>query len=61
MRTIVQVEYRNGLLTVREEILQFLGHPFTTLNMAVFAPMPRASVSTAIAVNPGLFRSTLKP
>ena len=26
MRTIVQVEYRSGLLTVREEILQFLGH-----------------------------------
>lgn len=27
MRAIVQVEYRSGLLTVREEILQFLGHP----------------------------------
>lgn len=27
MRTIVQVEYRSGLLTVREEIRQFLGHP----------------------------------
>ncbi len=27
MRTIVQVEYRLGLLAVREEILQFLGNP----------------------------------
>lgn len=27
MQTIVQVEYRPGLLTVREEILQFLGNP----------------------------------
>jgi hypothetical protein len=27
MRTIVQVEHRSGLLTVREEILQFFGHP----------------------------------
>jgi hypothetical protein len=25
MRKIIQVEYRSGLLTVREEILQFLG------------------------------------
>ncbi len=29
-----------------------------TLNMAVVAPMPRASVSTARAVKPGCFRST---
>src|SRR6185436_12524460 len=29
----------------------------TTLNIAVFAPIPRASVSTAAAVNPGAFRS----
>jgi hypothetical protein len=26
-----------------------------TVKMAVFAPMPRASVKTAIAVNAGLF------
>lgn len=31
MRTIVQVEYRSGLLTVREEILQFLGHPVVSV------------------------------
>ena len=29
--------------------------PLTTLKMAVFAPMPSASVRMAIAVNPGLF------
>ena len=28
-----------------------------TLNIALFAPMPRASVSTATAVNPGAWRS----
>jgi hypothetical protein len=28
---------------------------FTTLKIAVFAPMPSASVNTAIAVNPGRF------
>jgi hypothetical protein len=27
------------------------------LNMAVFAPMPRARVNTTTAVKPGLFRS----
>jgi hypothetical protein len=31
MRTIVQVEYRSGLLTVREEILQFLGCPVVSV------------------------------
>ena len=31
MRTIVQVEYRPGLLTVREEILQFLGNPVVSV------------------------------
>jgi hypothetical protein len=31
--------------------------PFTTLKIAVFAPIPSASVITAMAVNPGLFRS----
>lgn len=31
MRTIVQVEYRSGLLTVREEILQFPGHPVVSV------------------------------
>ena len=30
---------------------------FTTLKIAVFAPMPSASVSTAIAVNAGLLRT----
>src|SRR6266566_2894320 len=29
---------------------------FTTLNTAVFAPIPRARVSTAVVVNPGLLR-----
>src|SRR6266513_5015913 len=32
----------------------------TTLKMAVFAPMPSASVSTATAVKPGFFRSWRK-
>jgi len=31
MRTIVQVEYRPRLLTVREEILQFLGNPVVSV------------------------------
>jgi hypothetical protein len=34
---------------------------FTTLNIAVFAPIPSASVSTAIAVTPGRFNSIRKP
>src|SRR5215469_15288908 len=34
---------------------------FTTLNMVVFAPIPRASVSSASAVNPGDLRSIRKP
>jgi hypothetical protein len=33
----------------------------TTEKMAVFAPMPRASVSTATSVKPGLFASTRSP
>src|SRR4030095_3630933 len=32
----------------------------TKLNMAVFAPMPSASVSTATAVNPGVFSNWRK-
>lgn len=31
--------------------------PLTTENIAVFAPMPRANVSTATVVNPRLFQS----
>jgi hypothetical protein len=31
MRTIVQVEYRPGLLSVEEEILQFLGNPVVSV------------------------------
>src|SRR6516225_9955780 len=34
--------------------------PSNTLKMAVFAPMPRPSASTATSVNPGLFTSTWK-
>src|SRR5467141_2330642 len=34
--------------------------PFTTLKMAVFAPMPSASVSTATAVKPGFFSNWRK-
>src|SRR2546430_175526 len=33
---------------------------FTTLKIAVFAPMPSASVSTATAAKPGFFRSWRK-
>ena len=33
----------------------------TTLKMAVFAPMPSASASTAMAVNAGLFVSIRRP
>src|SRR5438477_4866704 len=33
---------------------------FTKLNMALFAPMPSASVSTATAVKPGFFSSWRK-
>src|ERR1700721_172600 len=35
--------------------------PLTTLKIAVFAPMPSDSVSTAMAVNAGLFRSIRAP
>jgi len=38
MRAIVQGEYRSGLLTVREEILQFLGNPV----VSVFGSMPQS-------------------
>src|SRR6266540_6758381 len=34
--------------------------PLTTLNMAVFAPMPSARVNTATAVKPGFFSSWRK-
>lgn len=34
---------------------------FTKLNIAVFAPMPRASVATATAVKPGFFPSIRNP
>ena len=33
---------------------------FTTLKIAVFAPMPSARTRTTIAVNPGLFLKVLK-
>jgi hypothetical protein len=33
----------------------------TTLKMAVFAPMPKASVKTTTAVNPGFFQSIRSP
>jgi hypothetical protein len=33
----------------------------TTLNMAVFAPIPSASVTTAMAAKPGDLPSTRKP
>ena len=35
----------------------FSSTPSTTLKMAVFAPMPIASVNTATAVKPGIFAS----
>ena len=31
MTTIVQVEYRPSLLSIREEVLQFLGHPIVSV------------------------------
>jgi len=34
---------------------------FTTLKIAVFAPMPNASVSTAIKVKPGCFINIRAP
>src|ERR1700687_1638904 len=34
--------------------------PYTTVKIAVLAPMPRASVKTATAVNPGIFASIRK-
>src|SRR5882762_2519758 len=34
--------------------------PYTTVKIAVLAPMPRASVKTATAVNPGFFASIRK-
>jgi hypothetical protein len=33
----------------------------TKLNIAVFAPMPRASVATATAVKPGFFANIRNP
>ena len=37
MTTIVQVEYRPGLLAIREEILQFLGHPIVSVDTSLAA------------------------
>jgi hypothetical protein len=37
MTTIVQVEYRARLLAVREEILQFLGHPIVSVDSSLAA------------------------
>src|SRR5262249_40449710 len=34
---------------------------FTTLKIAVFAPMPRVRAITATRVKPGVFRNVLKP
>ena len=34
---------------------------FTTLKMAVLAPIPNASASTATAAKPGFLRSILRP
>ncbi len=47
-------------VTMRDESLYGSGRKitaFTILKMAVFAPMPSASVSAATAVKPGFFRS----
>ena len=38
----------------------FNSTPLTTLKMALLAPIPRASVSTATSVNAGLLKSRLK-
>jgi hypothetical protein len=35
--------------------------PYTTLKTAVFAPMPRLSVITAIKVKPGFFNNVRAP
>jgi DNA-binding NtrC family response regulator len=37
MTTIVQVEYRASLLEIREEILQFLGHPIVSVDSSAAA------------------------
>jgi hypothetical protein len=37
----------------------FSSTAFTTLKMALFAPIPSARVSTATVVKPGLFRTRL--
>ena len=34
--------------------------PWTRVKIAVFAPMPRASVMTAVMVNPGALRNCRK-
>jgi hypothetical protein len=39
----------------------FSSTPFTTEKMAVFAPMPSASVTTATSVKPGFFTNTCAP
>src|SRR6185369_13574363 len=39
----------------------FSSTAWTTLNIAVFTPMPAASVNTDNAVKPGCFRSQRKP
>ena len=43
MRTIVQVEYRSGLLNVREEVLQSLGCPV----VSVFGSQPARQLDLA--------------
>jgi hypothetical protein len=39
----------------------FSSTAWTTLNIAVFTPIPAASVNTDNAVNPGCFRNQRKP
>jgi hypothetical protein len=62
---ILEVEMRDrqvaGIPLVGREDRREPIATFTRLKIAVFAPMPRASESTATAVNAGLFTSIRRP
>ena len=40
MTTVVQIEFRESLLSIRDEILQSLGHPVAGVNVAGSTPVP---------------------
>ena len=57
--TQVNMPHWNDLTGLRQPLSD--SSPLVTVKIAVFAPMPRASVKMVAAVNPGLLPSTRMP